>query len=153
MEEVLVAEPIHLPGRGGEFSGGGASGSWGESADSASRSSSLLDVADADEGVIVVVIVGIILAAVVFTSGTYLIWHSPEILSECLLQVILVTGIKRRMNRFSESEWLAHILKTTVIPFLVVFVVSMIFGGVLKDKCPEANSVKEFRETCWVRRK
>lgn len=146
-EEVLVAEPIYLPNRGGEFSGGGASGKWGESSDSG-----ILSAVDVDEGVIVVVIVGAILAAVVFTSGTYLIWHSPEILSECLLQVILVTGIKRRMNRFSESEWLAHILKTTVLPFIVVLVVSIIFGGVLKDKCPEANSVKEFKETCWVRK-
>lgn len=155
-EEVLVDEPIFLPGQGGKFSGGGASGDWGAAKSTDSDSSSILDIpdiGDADEGIIIVIIVGAILAAVVFASGTYLIWHSPEILSECLLQVILVTGIKRRMNRFSEAEWLAHILKTTVIPFMVVFVMSIIFGSVLKEKCPEANSFKEFRESCWVRAK
>lgn len=145
-------------GNGGQFSGGGASGSWGMSDSSSQAATSLLkDSAGdslselvSDEGGVVILIVGAILFAVVFGSGAYLIWHSPEILSECLVQVILVSGMRKRMKSFSESEWASHIFKKTIFPFIAVFILSLILGFLLREICPGANNIQDYRNSCYI---
>lgn len=142
---------------GGTFSGGGASGSWegteavakiASEATKETVSNTVSGLVDDEGGAIVVLVVGGVLAALVFGSGAYFIWHSPEILSECLLQVILVSGMRRRMNKFSETEWISHIFKTTIWPFLIVLIVSIILGACLRAKCPEANSLRDYKSEC-----
>lgn len=145
-------------GGGGKFSGGGSSGSWegvGEVAkDVASETgkeagSAVAGLVDDEGGVIVVLVIGGALAAIVFGSGAYFIWHSPEILSECLLQVILVSGMRKSMKSFSESEWLNHIFKSTVWAFSLVLIGSFIAGVTLRKVCPESNSLREYRLKCY----
>jgi len=110
---------------------------------------SLGDVGDGEEGAIIVLVLGGAIAAIIFGSGVYFIWHSPEILSECLLQVLLVSGIRRRMRKFSEAEWSSHILKTTILPFLMVLVLSLILGLYMKEFCPDASTFQEYKNSCW----
>lgn len=145
-------------GGGGTFSGGGASGDWGcsevvaEAAKETAKEtvgSSVAGLVDEEGGAIVVLVIGGALAALVFGSGAYFIWHSPEILSECLLQVILVSGMRKRMNKFSETEWVTHMFKTTIWPFIMVLVVSCILGASLRGICPEANNLKDYKTNCW----
>lgn len=149
---------IQWSGDGGTFSGGGASGDWGcgdvvtEVAKEATKEavgSSVAGLVDDEGGALVVLVIGGILAALVFGSGAYFIWHSPEILSECLLQVILVSGMRKRMKKFSETEWASHIFKTTVWPFVMVLVVSFGLGVTLRGVCPEANNLKDYKLNCW----
>lgn len=145
-------------GEGGTFSGGGSSGAWGTSdvvaevgkeAIKETASSSVSGLVDEEGGAIIVLIVGGILATVVFGSGAYFIWHSPEILSECLLQVILVSGMRKRMKKFSEKEWIAHMFQVTKWPFVLVLLVSLLFGAFLRGTCPEANNLRDYRMKCW----
>lgn len=145
-------------GGGGTFSGGGSSGVWGSSdvvaevgkeAIKESASSGVAGLVDDEGSAIFVLVVGGVLATLVFGSGAYFIWHSPEILSECLLQVILVSGMRKRMKGFSEKEWIAHMFQVTKWPFVIVLVTSILFGACLRGICPEANNLREYRMKCW----
>lgn len=140
------------------WSGGGASGDWGcgevvtevaKEAATESAGASVAGLVDDEGGAIVVLIIGGLLAAIVFGSGAYFIWHSPEILSECLLQVILVSGMRKRMNKFTEAEWISHMFKTTKWPFFLVLIFSLFLGLGLRVVCPEANNFRDYRINYW----
>jgi len=141
-------------GGGGTFSGGGSTGDWGaeeavvETAAEATVETAASAIDDEGSAIFVLVIGGIV-AAIVFGSGAYFIWHSPEILSECLLQVIMVSGMRKRMKKFSEAEWLSHMFKVTRWPVLVVLIVSVLGGALVRGMCPEANNIRELRMRCW----
>lgn len=144
-------------GGGGAFSGGGATGNWGQgemvsslAKDTVAEAagSTVSSIVDDEGGAIIVFVIGGILAAVVFGSGAYFIWHSPEILSECLLQVMLVSGMRKRMKEFSEQEWLTHMFKVTKWPLVTVLVVGLLCGVVLRSFCPEAHGLKDYKTRC-----
>ena len=136
-------------GDGGQFSGGGATGAWDTPVKSSSSSSSFgIDSIDLDEGAIVVVALGALLLCLLFGTGAYLIWQSPEILSECLLQVVLVSGMRKGMKKFSETEWMNHMLKATLWPFVGVLVVSVCLGFAMKHYCPDAKTILHFKDQC-----
>jgi hypothetical protein len=103
---------------------------------------------DLDEGGVVVLVLGALLAALVFGSGAYLIWYSPEILAECLLQIVLVSGMRKKLKSFSDTEWFTHIFKATIGPFLLVLVISAGLGVALRSVCPEANNFRDYRLNC-----
>lgn len=157
----INSTPKTWEGGGGGFSGGGSSGSWaGEGTGEVSKEigskagervgSAIAGIADDEGGAIIVLVIGGTLAAVVFGSGAYFVWHSPEILAECLLQLIMVSGMRKSMKSFSESEWLRHIFKSTILPFFLVILVSIVAGLVLRNYCPAANSLKEYRLKCYL---
>ena len=133
-------------GDGGSFSGGGASGSWGEGE---AASSGITSFADDEGGALITILVGGAFAILVFGSGAYFIWYSPEILSECLIQIILVSGMRKNMKKFTEAEWLGHIFRATRWPFIFVFVFSIILGSALRGICPEASNFRDYRTQCW----
>jgi hypothetical protein len=145
-------------GGGGNFSGGGSSGTWGHSdsdevlselgSDAGAEAGSAIAGLVEDDGALVVLLVGLLLAVLVFGTGAYFIWYSPEIIAELLLQVILVSGMRKGMKSFSEGEWFRHIFKATKWSFLLVFVLSFGAGVALRTVCPVANSFKEYRLNC-----
>lgn len=83
---------------------------------------------------------------------TGLIWNSPEILSESILQIALVTMFKNRMKKLEPAEWLNHLIKSTFWPFAIVLLVSLGAGMVLRTQCPQANRLKDFQAFCSGRK-
>lgn len=157
-EKGTGGDTLIWKGDGGSFSGGGSSGSWGcedvatevaKEAAKESASSSISSLVEDEGGVVVVLVLGGLVAVAVFGSGAYFIWHSPEILSECLIQVILVSGMRRQMKKFSEAEWISHMFQTTKWPFVIVLVFSLFLGLGLRAFCPEANNVRDYKDKCW----
>lgn len=144
----IKAEP--WIGQGGSFSGGGASGSWGEATEAVSEAvtDSALSVADDEAGGIFILVVIGILGIAIFGSGAYFIWHSPEILSECLLQVLMVSGIQNRLKNANEKDWMGHLFQATYKPVLFVVIASVVAGAVLRVNCPFANNIREVRTRC-----
>ena len=135
-------------GGGGKFSGGGSSGSWGDSV-GGSVGDAIGEAASEDVGAIVVVALVAIIGVIIFGSGTYFIWNSPEIIGEGLLQLIMVRGVNRNLKRFPETEWAAHIFKKTVWPVVLVLVFSLALGVAMNKRCPQAESLGEFKSYCW----
>lgn len=140
-------------GGGGNFSGGGASSTWGPS--SSNGSSSILkdipDVGDIDEGIVIILILGVL--AAVFGSAGYLIYSAPEILFEAAFEVVLATALLKRTKKLQSEGWKVSVFKSTWWLFAIVLGLAMTFGAVIKSRCPEASSFSQYREICWGKTK
>ncbi len=161
--------PIDLPSSGGpsfsagggSFSGGGASASFDSMAEApaqvftagASDSdggvvSSVADgVGDAASGIFdddgaVLIILGILLA-LVFGAGIYLIYQAPVILSEAAFQAVLSTSLLRSMKKMSHPDWVGGVLRTTILPFAGVMVISVATAWVIHSAHPETTKMTE----------
>ena len=130
-------------GGGGRFGGGGAGRSWeGEAVapDVAPVTSGVpaLDL-DLDEGwvlvVPVVVLVGGVLAAV------YVIYAAPVLLAEVLLDVVLVSGLYRRLRRLESRSWLTTAIRRTWVPVALVVLLVAAGGFVIQHVVPQADSI------------
>jgi len=98
-----------------------------------------------DEGILKLFAI-LLLAALVFSVvavGGYLIWSAPSILSEAAFQVLLVTGLSRKVRRVKETGWKISIFKATWWGFLLVLLVSVAFGIVAQLYNPTAVSVRD----------
>ena len=137
-------------GGGGQFSGGGATGDWSDGSEVIESDSFDLSEVASDDGL--GLILGFVLVgglSILFGSSVYLIWHSPEILSELFLQIILTSGVRRKFKKVAVKDWVGHLFKMSKYPLLLAFIVSILFGIGLKKFCPEANSLKDYRAQCW----
>jgi hypothetical protein len=146
-------------GQGGQFSGGGASSSWVSSNEEAissatesTRLKSVVDFADFDEGVVIIVVFIAVLAAIIGSAG-YLIYQAPEILFEAAFEVILAAGLVKQAKKMQSEGWFYSIFKRTWWLCAIVLVLAMTFGFVIKNQCPEASSFAQYRESCWNKSK
>jgi len=142
-----------LKGMGGDFGGGGASDVWG-SADAASepvRSSVAsvgrggsfgksigLDIDLGDDGIVIVLIVLGLLLLVIFGAGAYLVYAAPEILAEAAFEALLAAGLINASRKITRRGWIGSVLKATWIPFLLVVLMTGIFGWVAEAYFPDA---------------
>lgn len=146
----FVPDPDHAAtdvgtsvGGGGRFGGGGAGRSWEDEAvapDAAPVTSGVpaLDL-DLDEGwvlvVPVVVLVGGVLAAV------YVVYTAPVLLAEVLLDVVLVSGLYRRLRRLESRSWLTTAIRRTWVPVALVVLLVAAGGFVIQHVVPQADSI------------
>lgn len=67
------------------------------------------------EGIVVVLAVALLatLAALLFFSGSYLVWIAPELLAELLLDCALVGSVYGRLGRRDRRHWLDGALRRT----------------------------------------
>lgn len=97
---------------------------------------------DFDEGGWILIVLGILLA-VIFGAGAYLIYIAPEMLPEVALQVVMASTLKRASNKLEAGGWAVSILKGTIVPFLIVFVLTIGLGVVVHHTCPMATKLTE----------
>ena len=145
---------------GGRFGGGGASGSWAEpssapmrsvmasTSNSSSSSSSHggkllgfdLDL-DEDFGLIILVLV---LALAIVIAAFWLIWVAPVILSEAAFQTALAAALARKTKTMTrDSAWVGSVVKTTILPFLVVLAAAVALGWYAHSHCPSATRLSD----------
>lgn len=143
-------------GGGGEFGGGGATGRW--NAHSAAADTALADVGadtaetagafevpdlvpdiDVDEDWVVVVPVVIIGAAVV--AALYVVYAAPVLMAEIVLDVLLVSGLYRRLRKLERRSWLSTAVRRTWIPVVLTTVLVAVAGFVIQMVAPDADSI------------
>ena len=154
-------------GGGGEFSGGGASGSFtdglGTGAEESSSEAFAASVStSSDHGVLggitdkagdalsgidddagkVLIILGVLLA-IVFGAGIYLIYMAPMILSEAAFNLMLAAGLKRGLTKINQPDWEGGVLRATIAAFAVVMTVSLAAAYVCHRACPQATKITE----------
>ena len=136
---------------GGEFGGGGASGSFGDIGASAvlkSSSSGVGEVAGEaggsllDEGGIVIVPLMLILAALL-GAGIFLIYQAPFILSEAAFEFILAGALVKKAKEIDNPDWIGSVFKNTWKPFLFTFVLTLIAALVLMHYFPETSKLSQ----------
>jgi hypothetical protein len=136
-------------GGGGDFSGGGAGGSWGESASSLSSgvpsggSSSHgvgLDL-DLEEGWLIVIAIVALVGGLI--ASFYIIYIAPALLAEIFVDGALVAGLYRRVKRIEQRHWLRAAVRRTLLPALLVALFFTVAGYALQKAIPEAHTMGE----------
>lgn len=133
---------------GGEFGGGGATGSFdmpggdivqeGSSAiaDAAGESvSSILE-----EGAIVLVPLMIILA-IIFGAGVLLIYEAPVILTEVAFEFLLAGTLVKRAKEIDSPDWIGSVFKKTWVPFTFTLTITIAFAFALNHLFPEIKTL------------
>lgn len=131
---------------GGSSGGGGASSSW-EGNDAAALVSQPspapsgshwlpdLDLGD-DDGWLVIVLL-IALVACILGGGVYLVYAAPHILPEAACQVVLA-GTLTRVSKEQHHDWMAGVIRSTWIPFVIVLLMAGVLGWQAHRYCPMA---------------
>jgi hypothetical protein len=119
---ALVAQPSPAPSASGghwwsgKFGGGGGGGD--------------------DDGWIVVLILAALIACIL-GGGIYLVVAAPHIMPEAAAQMLLA-GTLTRVSKEHHHNWMAGVLRSTWIPFLIVLVLATALGWEAHRYCPTA---------------
>lgn len=148
------APGVGLSGTAGDFGGGGATDMWGNASTASVRSSVTpsggggssgksggWDFDLGDEGIVLVVL-GLLLL-VIFGAGAYLVYAAPEILTEAAFQALLAAGLIKASRKMTRRGWIGSVLRATCIPFLVVLLMTGIFGWVAQKHYPNASRLAD----------
>lgn len=155
-----------ISGSGGDFGGGGATDMWGDAptASGPVHSSGVSsghggssgkgggwDFDLGDEGIVLVVLG--LLVLVIFGAGAYLVYAAPEILAEAAFEALLAAGLIKASRKITRRGWMGSVLRATLIPFLVVLVMTAIFGLVAQRYYPHATRLGDiFKHSSSERR-
>lgn len=134
-------------GNGGEFGGGGASGTFDTPADLASVQSDSLGpvgdavgaVADADELALPLVALAVLAALVL--SSFWVVYSAPVLFAELVVDGVLAASLYRRLRRIESRHWLKTAMRRTFMPFVVAAVIVALAGWGMERYAPEAKSV------------
>lgn len=153
-----------ISGSSGDLGGGGATDMWGEaptapvhsSAGSSGHGGSSgkgggWDFDLGDEGIVLVVLG--LLVLVIFGAGAYLVYAAPEILAEAAFEALLAAGLIKASRKITRRGWMGSVLRATWVPFLVVLVMTAIFGLVAQRYYPHATRLGDiFRHSSSEKR-
>ena len=130
-------------GGGGQFGGGGATGSWGDAVADVKTSSieAPSGCIDIDDGIVVVVFLLLVLGLLV--AGIYMIWAAPAILAEAAFEAALAASLARSARRIDRPGWVGRVWRATIWPFIGILVLSGVLGFVAQRHCPEAKQLRD----------
>jgi hypothetical protein len=135
---------------GGDSGGGGASGSWEANdavaavsqpapAPSGSHWWSDLNLGggggDDDGWLVIVLLIALVLG--ILGGGVYLVYAAPHILPEAACQVVLA-GSMTRVSKEPHHNWMAGVVWSTWIPFVIVLLMAGVLGWKAHSYCPAA---------------
>lgn len=134
-------------GKGGDFGGGGASGSFDAPPESISvisdSGSSVGDalgtVAEAEEFAIPLVIL-ILLGATLFSS-LFMIYSAPVLFAELMVDGVLSASLYHRLRGLETRHWLETALRRTALPFALTAAIVSASGWGMALYAPQAHSI------------
>lgn len=147
-------------GGGGQFGGGGASGTWQTpdgvpmdmeistapakvvSSGGSDKSGCFSFDIGGDEGCFVVILLAL-LVGVLFIAGGYLIYAAPAILGEAVFEVLLAAALARRAKKLENAGWGGSVFKATIWIFLAVLAIAITLGWYAQKSCPDAMRIRD----------
>jgi hypothetical protein len=138
---------------GGTSGGGGASSSWegNEAAAVVSQPSSGssgghwlpdIDLGGGDDDGWLVIVLLIAVVACILGGGVYLVYAAPHILPEAACQAVLA-GTLTRVSKEQHHNWMAGVIWSTWIPFVIVLLMATALGWEAHRYCPAAHRLLE----------
>lgn len=135
---------IH-PG-GGDFGGGGASGSFDTGglvdggADSVGEG-----VGAALEGGLPGVVIALVLfaGAALLALVSYFVTSAPMILVDAAFEALLAGGLVRGTRSIDSASWLGAVVRATSIPFLSVFFLTLVAAIIAQNYMPDAVTLND----------
>lgn len=144
-------------GGGGDFAGGGATGSF----DSASVTSNALhegagkalaeaagSIGEAEEFAIplAVIAIAVALAAGLAFASLYIVYIAPVLFAEVLLDGVLAYALFRRLRSEDRRHWLTSAVRSTPAPFALTAVFVALSGWAMTWYAPQATSIGQVIE-------
>ncbi|MHB1175308.1 MAG: hypothetical protein ACYCZJ_09325 [Sulfuriferula sp.] len=138
-------------GKGGEFGGGGASGSFDQpiepmhlesvslSSDTNPVGEALGAVSDADELAIPLAI--LVLVVALLLSSFFVIYSAPILFAELLVDGVLAASLYRRLRGLETRHWLETAIRRTFWPFLLTALFVAAAGWAMGFYAPGAESI------------
>ena len=135
-------------GGGGDFGGGGATGSFDGPASAIEEATSsplravgdsVGSVADADE--LAIPLIAIILAIGIALASLYVVYIAPVLFAEVLVDGALSYVLFRHLRRQDPEHWLASTFRRTALPFAATAVFLVAVGAAMAAYAPGAKSV------------
>ena len=137
-------------GSGGNFGGGGASGSFDEAppvpaglgliSEGENPVVEALGTAGEAEEFALPLIVLILIVTVVL-SAAFVVYSAPILFAELLVDSLLAAGLYKKMKTVDTQHWMTTAIKHTILPFVITTIVSVTAGYALQAFEPKANSI------------
>jgi len=71
------------------------------------------------------------------------VYAAPEILSEAAFQALLAAGLIKASEKMTRQGWMGSVLRATCVPFLIVLLMTGIFGWVAHSHYPHATRLAD----------
>ncbi|HEY0665866.1 MAG TPA: hypothetical protein VGD24_07360 [Gallionella sp.] len=134
-------------GKGGDFGGGGTSGSFDAPSESISVISdsdspvgdALGTVAEAEE--FAIPLAALILLGAMLFSSLFVIYSAPVLFAELLVDGVLSASLYRRLRGLETRHWLETALRRTALPFALTAAIVSASGWGMALYAPEAHSI------------
>ena len=134
-------------GKGGDFGGGGASGSFDAPSEHVSVigdsgnfvGDALGTVAEAEEFAIPLVV--LVFATAMVCSTLFMIYSAPMLFAELVVDGVLSASLYRRLRGLETRHWLETALWRTALPFALTAVIVSACGWGMALYAPEAHSI------------
>ena len=134
VDMVVDASPQSLAPSSDSSGGGGGGGSW----------FSMPDIGlDVDGEGCLLIALFLALVFVVVLAGGYLVWMAPEILGEAAFDAVVAGSLAKVASRAEREGWIVGVVRATIIPFAVVFAMTMVLAWFIQDLCPTASTLRE----------
>lgn len=128
-------------GGGGGFGGGGASGSFGDVDLPEGSASDVLDGVSSGDGEGIAIVVAIVALLGGLLALGFVVYSSPILLAEVLLDVAVVGALYRKNRRHERGHWAAGVLRRTYKPALVLTFFTALFGFAVQQLAPEQHTL------------
>jgi hypothetical protein len=135
-------------GHGGEFAGGGASGSFDApavdavaSADPGPVGEALSSAVGAEE--LAIPLVAIILVAAMAFSSLFIVYSAPVLFAELIVDGVLSASLYRKLRGLQTRHWLDTAVRRTAWPFALTAIVVSAAGWAMALYAPDAHSLGE----------
>jgi hypothetical protein len=133
---------------GGDFGGGGASGSFDDAGNTidAAISSPLSSVGDSigsavEAEELAIPLVAIALAFGIALASLYVVYIAPALFAEVLVDGALSYVLFRHLRDQDPRHWLSSTVRHTAVPFAVTAIFLVAVGAAMAAYAPEAKSV------------
>ena len=156
---LSAGTPDFKSGDGGDFGGGGATGSFDGSATVVNEATtsrlqgvgdSVGSVADADE--LAIPLAAIALAIGIALASLYVVYIAPVLFAEVLVDGALSYALFRHLRGQDPQHWLSSTFRRTAFPFAASAVFLMAVGAAMAAYAPGAKSVGQVMEYASAQR-
>ena len=136
-------------GEGGDFGGGGATGSWDGANEAAGQAGSvaLEAAASADEGIVIAVPLAVLFGVAALIAGALGVavfgLFGIEVLLGVAVEIAFASAGGALAYRARREGWLAHALTRTAWPMVVLLMLVALLGGVIDVWLPAADSLPQ----------
>lgn len=134
-------------GKGGDFGGGGAGGSFEEPSEHFSAvgdsdspvGDALGAAAQAEEFALPLIV--LVLTVAIVCSSLFMIYSAPVLFAELLVDGVLSASLYRRLRGLETQHWLKTAIRRTALPFALTAAIFSASGWGMALYAPEAHSI------------